>query len=70
MIHVKTEREIQLMREAGKLLAACHQEIAKRIGPGVTTIEIDRFVETFLAKYGAKPEQKGYRGYPYARAPR
>ncbi|MGZ0085808.1 type I methionyl aminopeptidase [Caldibacillus thermoamylovorans] len=66
MIHVKTEREIQLMREAGKILAACHQEIAKRIRPGVTTMEIDRFVETFLAKYGAKPEQKGYRGYPYA----
>ena len=66
MIHVKTEREIKLMHEAGKLLAACHQEIAQLIKPGITTMEIDRFVETFLAKHGAKPEQKGYRGYPYA----
>jgi methionyl aminopeptidase len=66
MINLKTEREIQLMHEAGKLLAACHQEVAKLIQPGVTTLEIDRFVETFLAKHGATPEQKGYKGYPYA----
>ncbi|WP_027410307.1 type I methionyl aminopeptidase [Anoxybacteroides tepidamans] len=66
MIHLKTEREIQLMREAGQLLAACHQEIAKLIRPGITTMEIDRFVESFLDKHGAKPEQKGYKGYSYA----
>jgi methionyl aminopeptidase len=66
MIVLKTEREIQLMHEAGKLLAACHKEIAKMIKPGITTMEIDEFVETFLIKHGATPEQKGYKGYPYA----
>jgi methionyl aminopeptidase len=66
MIVLKTEREIELMHEAGKLLAACHKEIAKIIKPGITTMEIDEFVETFLRKHGATPEQKGYKGYPYA----
>lgn len=54
------------MKKAGELLAECHREIAKRIKPGVTTQEIDRFVETFLHKHGATPEQKGYHGYPFA----
>jgi methionyl aminopeptidase len=66
MIVLKTEREIQLMHEAGKLLAACHKEIAKLIQPGISTLEIDKFVEQFLTKHGATPEQKGYKGYPYA----
>lgn len=66
MIVQKTEREIELMHQAGKLLASCHKELAKRIKPGVTTMEIDKFVENYLAKHGATPEQKGYRGYEYA----
>ncbi|WP_242217486.1 type I methionyl aminopeptidase [Bacillus cereus group sp. BfR-BA-01380] len=63
---IKTRREIDLMRESGKLLASCHQEIAKMLRPGITALEIDTFVETYLAKYGATPEQKGYNDYPYA----
>ncbi|MBM7659748.1 methionyl aminopeptidase [Bacillus mesophilus] len=66
MITIKTEREIALMHEAGKLLAACHKEIAKLIKPGITTAEIDAFVEKYLEKHGATPEQKGFRGYQYA----
>lgn len=66
MINLKTEREIALMHEAGKLLASCHQQLATLIQPGITTKEIDAFVDKFLAKNGAKPEQKGYRGYEYA----
>ncbi|GGN97648.1 methionine aminopeptidase [Saccharibacillus kuerlensis] len=66
MITLKSEREIQLMDAAGDLLAACHKEIAKMIKPGVTTMEIDRFVEKFLKQHGATPEQKGYNGYEYA----
>jgi methionyl aminopeptidase len=66
MIQLKTKEQIAAMHEAGKLLAACHQEIAQRIRPGVTTREIDRFVEKYLAKHGATPEQKGYMGYPFA----
>ncbi|MDE5414474.1 type I methionyl aminopeptidase [Alkalihalobacterium chitinilyticum] len=66
MITLKSEREINQMLEAGKLLAACHKEIAKLIQPGITTMEIDQFVEKFLKKNDATPEQKGYKGYPYA----
>lgn len=66
MIHLKSAREIELMHNAGKLLAAVHKEIAKRIRPGITTLEIDQFVEKFLAEHGATPEQKGFHGYRYA----
>jgi methionyl aminopeptidase len=66
MITIKTEREIELMHNAGKLLASCHKELAKLIKPGVTTLEIDKFVEDYLQKNGATPEQKGFRGYEYA----
>lgn len=66
MIIFKTEQEIKLMQEAGKILAACHKEIEKLVRPGVRTSEIDKFVEQYLAKWGATPEQKGYRGYKYA----
>ncbi|OWA34050.1 type I methionyl aminopeptidase [Saccharibacillus sp. O16] len=66
MITLKSEREIAMMDAAGDVLAACHKEIAKMIKPGITTMEIDRFVEKFLKQHGAKPEQKGYNGYEYA----
>ncbi|SFL40989.1 methionine aminopeptidase, type I [Gracilibacillus orientalis] len=66
MITRKSKREIEMMQEAGELLARCHTEIAKRIKPGMTTKEIDAFVESFLAENGATPEQKGYNDYPYA----
>lgn len=66
MIILKSKREIEMMHEAGKILAACHREIAGMIRPGVSTLEIDAFVENYLAKYKATPEQKGYQGYQYA----
>ena len=66
MITRKSKREIEKMREAGRLLAKTHKEIAKIIKPGITTLEIDEFVEEYLRKHGATPEQKGYKGYPYA----
>ncbi|MFY4774024.1 type I methionyl aminopeptidase [Metabacillus sp. RGM 3146] len=66
MITLKSKREIEMMQEAGKILASCHREIAKLIKPGITTLEIDQFTEKYLAKYGATAEQKGYQGYPYA----
>ncbi|OYD08288.1 type I methionyl aminopeptidase [Paludifilum halophilum] len=66
MALIKTKEEIRRMEKAGKLLAACHREIAKRIRPGITPQEIDRFVEEYLERHGASAEQKGYMGYPYA----
>jgi len=66
LIILKSKREIELMHKAGQLLADCHKEIAKLIKPGITTLEIDAFVENYLKKHGATPEQKGYKGYEYA----
>ncbi|MDL4842720.1 type I methionyl aminopeptidase [Aquibacillus rhizosphaerae] len=66
MITRKSKREIEMMQKAGKLLASCHKEIAKKMKPGVTTKEIDDFVEKYLAQNGATPEQKGYNGYEFA----
>ncbi|MDR0139684.1 type I methionyl aminopeptidase [Metabacillus idriensis] len=66
MIILKSEREINRMHEAGKLLAECHKEVAKLVKPGVTTLEIDAFVDDYLKKHGATAEQKGYKGYEYA----
>ncbi|WP_257349255.1 type I methionyl aminopeptidase [Pseudalkalibacillus decolorationis] len=66
MITRKTHQEIEAMHKAGKLLAACHNEINKRIRPGVTTKDIDHFVESYLKMHDALPEQKGYQGYQFA----
>ncbi|MEK4341792.1 MULTISPECIES: type I methionyl aminopeptidase [Brevibacillus] len=66
MIILKNQEEIDQMRAAGEILAACHRELAKLIRPGITTWEIDQFVEGFLKKHNVTPEQKGYSGYPYA----
>lgn len=66
MIILKTEEEIEKMKQAGKILADIHKEIAKMIKPGISTMDIDDFVERYLKEKGAFPEQKGYQGYPYA----
>lgn len=66
MVIIKTEKEIELMAEAGKILTACHRELRSLIRPGITTWEIDQFAEKFIRSHGATPEQKGYKGYPYA----
>ena len=66
MIVLKSIREMEKMKEAGRILADCHKEIAKMMKPGITTMEIEKFVEGFLKEKGATPEQKGYRDYPYA----
>lgn len=54
------------MAKAGEILTACHRELRKIIRPGITTLQIDSFVENFILSHGAKAEQKGYQGYPFA----
>jgi methionyl aminopeptidase len=66
MIILKTKEQIDKMRAAGRILASCHKEIEKMLRPGLTTWEIDEFVDRYLEAHGATPEQKGYHGYPYA----
>src|SRR5699024_693342 len=66
LIKRKNKLKINQMKLECDLLVKTHKEIAKMIKPGITTMEIDTFVEEFLAKHGATPEQKGFQGYEYA----
>jgi methionyl aminopeptidase len=66
LVIIKTPQQIELMAGAGKILAACHRELRGIIRPGITTKQIDEFVDDFIQSQGAKAEQKGYQGYPFA----
>lgn len=63
MIICKTPREIEIMREAGKIVALTHQELKKHIVPGITTEELDTIAEEFIRRLGAIPSFKGYNGF-------
>lgn len=65
-VELKTREHIRGIRMAGRIVAACHKALSKRLAPGVTTLEIDRYVERFMIDRGATPAQKGFKGYPYA----
>jgi len=64
MIICKTPREIEIMREAGRIVALTHQELQKHIQPGITTKELDAIAEKFITRLGAIPSFKGYNGFP------
>ena len=64
MIRIKSAREIQLMRRAGKITAAARALAGKMVAPGVTTLQIDRAVHDFIVSQGAAPTFLGYGGYP------
>lgn len=66
MVKLKTAAEIEQMRGAGQLVAACHRELAKRIRPGVSTLELNDFVERYIEEQGGQQYTKGYKGFPYA----
>jgi methionyl aminopeptidase len=60
MISVKTSREIDLMREVGRVVAGILESVGKYIQPGVTTEELDRIAEDYVLSQNAKPAFKGY----------
>lgn len=64
MVTIKSKREIQLMREAGRIVALAHQAAKEAIKPGITTMEIDQLVEKVIRAHGATPSFKGYGGFP------
>jgi methionyl aminopeptidase len=63
MIICKTPREIDIMREAGRIVALTHNELKKHIRPGITTKQLDVIAEQFIRKQGAIPSFKGYNGF-------
>ena len=64
MITLKSEREIELMRRAGKITAAARALAGEMVKPGVTTQEIDKAVCRFIRSQGAEPSFLNYNGYP------
>lgn len=68
MIEIKSKREIELIKEACKIVALVHKAIKEAVKPGITTLELDKIAEKVIKENGAIPAQKGYphyqKGYP------
>ncbi len=64
MVVIKTKEEIEIIRESGDVLGRAHGEVAKRVKPGVTTLELDRIAEEYIRDNGGIPSFKGYGGFP------
>jgi methionyl aminopeptidase len=60
MIPLKTQKEIEIMREGGKILAKIMEELEKAVKPGIATKELDRLAESLILNSKAKPSFKGY----------
>ncbi|MGB8192940.1 MAG: type I methionyl aminopeptidase [Chitinophagaceae bacterium] len=65
MIYYKTQAEIELIRHSALLVGKAIAEVAKHIKPGVTTNELDKLAEQFIADNGGVPSFKNYKGYPF-----
>lgn len=63
-ISIKNPEEIELMKEAGRILAITHEELKKAIKPGITTYDIDKLGEEVIRSYGCTPSFLNYCGYP------
>jgi methionyl aminopeptidase len=65
MITLKSAHELDLMREAGRIVAEVLAEIKEAVSPGVTTADLEAIADRIIVgKYGAIPSFKGYRGFP------
>lgn len=64
MIILKTDEEIELMRESNRLVGMTLGELSKHIKPGVTTLQLDKIAEEFIREHGAVPTFLGYGGFP------
>jgi len=64
LIQIKSKREIELMREAGRILELTRQMLEEHIKPGISTHQLDQLAENFISNLGATPSFKGYHGFP------
>lgn len=64
MIVLKSDRELKIMKQAGKIAAHTLEILKKAIRPGITTQELDKIAEEYILSKGARPAFKGYRGFP------
>lgn len=63
-VTIKSAREIELMKEAGRILAIVHEELEKFIRPGISTLDIDRKGEELIRSFDCIPSFLNYNGYP------
>ncbi len=63
-ISIKSEKEIELMRESGRILANVHEQLKSLVRPGISTLEIDRKCAEIIRSYGCIPSFLNYNGYP------
>lgn len=63
-ITIKNEREIAKMRDAGRVVSACHERVQSAIAPGVTTLDLDAIVRDVLRDHDAKSNFLGHHGFP------
>lgn len=63
-VSIKSAREIELMREAGRILAVVHEELGKAIKPGISTLEIDILAERLIREHDCIPNFLHYNGFP------
>ena len=64
MISVKSRHELEIMREAGRIVAMAHAQVKRVVAPGITTRELDDVVEQVIQRAGATPSFRGYQGFP------
>ncbi len=64
MANLKTDEEIEILRENALIVSKTLAELAKHVKPGVTTLELDKVAEEFIRDYGAEPGFLGYNGFP------
>jgi methionyl aminopeptidase len=64
MVKAKSAEELELMRQAGRIVAAALEALRQRAVAGITTLELDGVAETVIRDLGGIPSFKGYRGYP------
>lgn len=65
MIRLKTEEEIEILKENALIVSKTLAEVGKHIAPGITTLELNNIAETFIRDNGAEPAFLGYGGFPY-----
>lgn len=61
MLVIKNDKEIDLMKKSGEVLALVMMELEKNVYPGIKTIELDRIAESIIRKHGGEPSFKGYK---------
>ncbi len=65
MIPIKTPKEIEIMKEGGKISGTVREKVLAAARPGISTLELDALAEKLILSAGGKPSFKGFEGFPF-----